>query len=80
MCNLKIFLLIWSIFNIIFGVFIFGIPALIFSRLFYSGNEKYRSRAIIFNILSSALGLVSTILIAIYFRRIQQWYISVYQL
>ena len=74
--KLSLFLIVWSTFNMIMGALLFAIPALIYSILFRKGQHEFRIKAIVFNAVSTVVGLAAWIYIIIYiieyYKRIKQ--------
>ena len=74
--KLSLFLIVWSTFNMIMGSWLFAIPALIYSDLFRKGQQKFRIEAIVFNAVSTVVGLAAWIYTIIYiieyYKRIKQ--------
>jgi hypothetical protein len=64
--KLSFFLIVWSIFNIIMGALIFAIPALIYSKNYRKGALESRNKAIVFNVVSTIVGIAAWIYIIIY--------------
>jgi hypothetical protein len=60
-------LMVWAIFNILFGSIFCGIPALIYSNLHRKGKHEFRNKAIIWNLISTIFGIIVLIYIIIYF-------------
>ena len=67
--KISVLLMVWAIFNILFGSIICGIPALIYSNLDRKGQHEFRNKAIIFNLISTIIGLTVWIYIIIYITR-----------
>jgi hypothetical protein len=68
--KLTLFLIVWSTFNMIMGVLLFAIPALIYSILFRMGQHESRIEAIVFNALSTIVGLAVWIYIIIVYAKL----------
>ena len=68
--KLSLFLIVWSTFNMIMGVLLFAIPALIYSILFRMGQHESRIEAIVFNSLSTIVGLAVWIYIIIVYAKL----------
>ena len=64
-------LIVWSVLNILFGSFLFGIPSLTYSILVRKGQHEHRNKAIIFNVISTFIGVAGWIYILIKFNLIQ---------
>ena len=64
--KLSFFLIVWSIFNIIMGALFFAIPALIYSIYYRKGELESRTKAIVFNVVSTIVGIAAWIYIIIY--------------
>ena len=64
--KLSFFLIVWSIFNIIMGALLFAIPALIYSKYYRKGELESRTKAIVFNVVSTIVGIAAWIYIIIY--------------
>jgi hypothetical protein len=75
--KLSLFLIVWSTFNMIMGVLFFAIPALIYSILFRNGQHEFRIKAIVFNAVSTVVGLAAWIYIIIYLYNYIHLYISI---
>ena len=64
--KLSFFLIVWSTFNIIMGAELFAIPALIYSILYRKGQLEFRIKAIVFNAVSTIVGIAAWIYLIIY--------------
>jgi len=65
--KLSALLMVWAIFNILFGSIACGIPALMYSNLYRKGQHEFRLQAIIWNLISTIFGIIVLIYIIIYF-------------
>ena len=68
---MSVILIIWSVVNILFGSILFGIPSLTYSILVRKGQQEHRNKAIIFNVISSIIGIAGWVYIIIKFNLIQ---------
>jgi len=62
------FLIVWSIVNILSGSIIFGIPALVFSSIYYSDEIEYRILAISLNIIATLFWIILWTLVIVNFK------------
>jgi hypothetical protein len=64
---MSVSLIVWSVLNIL----LFGIPSLTYSILVRKGQQEHRNKAIIFNVISSIIGIAGWVYIIIKFNLIQ---------